>query len=192
MVKIGESIRIKEDRNPDFSISFLTCSLNRWVCRLCWCWGDSSSRWVGQHRWVRCDRCDRRRGGHGGGRDHSGSWRMLRQHRRFSLKGFLRQKRTLQLPWEWKHDDHQPPHVSSGVFMKNLCCLPGLEAAGDGLSLASKLCSLCLNTSLGLKDLWEISCLASWEWRREFREFKELKSSKSHQTGATEACFTTL
>lgn len=40
-------------------------------------------------------------------------------------------------------------------------CVPGRDAAGDGLVMASKLCSLCLNTSLGLNDRWEISDLAS-------------------------------
>lgn len=40
-------------------------------------------------------------------------------------------------------------------------CVPGRDAAGDGLAMASKLCSLCLNTSLGLNDRWEISDLAS-------------------------------
>lgn len=40
-------------------------------------------------------------------------------------------------------------------------CVPGRDAAGDGPAMASKLCSLCLNTSLGLNDRWEISNLAS-------------------------------
>lgn len=41
------------------------------------------------------------------------------------------------------------------------CCVPGRDGAADVLALASKLRSLCLNTSLGLKDRWEISDLAS-------------------------------
>lgn len=40
-------------------------------------------------------------------------------------------------------------------------CVPGRDEPGDGPDMASKLCSLCLNTSLGLKDRWEISVLAS-------------------------------
>lgn len=46
-------------------------------------------------------------------------------------------------------------------FLLTVCRLPGRDAAGDRPSPASKLCSRCLNTSLGLKDLWEISALAS-------------------------------
>lgn len=47
------------------------------------------------------------------------------------------------------------------TLMSASCCVPGRDAAADVLPLASKLCSLCLNTSLGLKDRWEISDLAS-------------------------------
>lgn len=39
--------------------------------------------------------------------------------------------------------------------------VPGRGEPGDGPDMASKLCSLCLNTSLGLKARWEISDLAS-------------------------------
>lgn len=39
--------------------------------------------------------------------------------------------------------------------------VPGRDAALDGLAVASELRSLCLNTSLGLKDRWEMSDLAS-------------------------------
>lgn len=39
--------------------------------------------------------------------------------------------------------------------------VPGRDEPGDGPDMASKLCSLCLNTSLGLKDRWEINDLAS-------------------------------
>ena len=39
------------------------------------------------------------------------------------------------------------------MFTLDVRCVPGLEAAGDDLSLASMLCSRCLNTSLGLNDL---------------------------------------
>lgn len=41
---------------------------------------------------------------------------------------------------------------------------PGRNDRGERPSpLASKFCSRCLNTSLGLKDLCEIRALASWE-----------------------------
>lgn len=45
---------------------------------------------------------------------------------------------------------------------------PGRNDRGERPApLASKFCSRCLNTSLGLKDLWEIRDLASWErWRQ--------------------------
>lgn len=56
-------------------------------------------------------------------------------------------------------------HVASVFFFSWIrCCLPGRDAAGDGLMLPSKLFSCCLNTSLGLNALWEIRSLASCEY----------------------------
>lgn len=55
--------------------------------------------------------------------------------------------------------------LANGANSCRLCVSsPGRDDPGERPSpLASKLCSRCLNTSLGLKALWEISALASWE-----------------------------
>lgn len=92
----------------------------------------------------------RRHGGHRGG----GSWGLL-------WGSLLRQKWTLQFTCGGKDEAEVMSFMCDEALMSASCCLPGRDAATDVLALASKLCSLCLNTSRGLKDRWEISDLAS-------------------------------
>lgn len=66
-------------------VVYLTCRLHWWVCFLCWCMsvrGQVGPPW-----------------------DRGCSFWRLRQHLRLSLKGFLRQKLTLQLPWETESEN---------------------------------------------------------------------------------------